>query len=133
LITAFLSHILCSFSSELAYVFVHQHERPAGADNLRVANSKDEEAQKLPKLGVWGESLALMKKHPTLQILFMEAIFHQLVVNMLNLMFHDALRMGISNDDERAKLVSFFSDCIFILCIFHFLYLRHRSDAFLQQ
>ena len=117
MITAFLSHILCSFSSELAYVFVHQHENPA-ADIVRVANAKDEESQKLPKLGVWGESLALMKKHPTLQILFMEAIFHQLVVNMLNLMFHDALRIGISNDDERAKLVSVFFGCIFICYVF---------------
>ena len=127
LITAFLSHILCSFSAELAYFFAYSNDKSA-AEISRVSSNNDGDSKKLPKLGVWGESLALMRKHPTLQILFMEAIFHQLVGNMLNLMFHDALRLEISDDDVRASLVSFSfsSSSFFIIYSRHDIYIHYH-------
>ena len=85
--------------SEVAYILAQSF-----IDQVPSTGKKEDSSNKL-KLSVWREALDLMRKHPTLQILFIEAIFHQIVGNMLNLMFHDALRLRISDDGLRATVV----------------------------
>jgi phosphate/sulfate permease len=101
LATAFISSVLCFICAELAYFISHGAEND---EQVSHDKSTNDSTSKL-KLSVWRESLDLFKKHRTLQILFIEAIFHQLVGNMLNLMFHDALRLNILDDDHRALMV----------------------------
>jgi len=60
------------------------------------------------KGGFWSDSWNLICKHRMLQILFIEGIFHQLCGNMLNLMFHNGLRLEIADDATRAMLVGRF-------------------------
>ena len=58
--------------------------------------------------GVTQDFINLMLKYRTLQLLFIEAIVHQCSANMLNLMFHDGLRMGITEASYRAVIVGRF-------------------------
>jgi hypothetical protein len=57
-------------------------------------------------------------KHDTLQLLFVEALVHQACSNMLNMMFHDGLRLGVPLDSERAVLVGrFFASVNIAACV----------------
>ena len=58
--------------------------------------------------GVWGDSFVLMSKYETLQLLLAEAIIHQFCGNMLNLMWHDGLRLNLGDDSYRAVVVGRF-------------------------
>ena len=57
---------------------------------------------------VWKDSWELILSHNTLKLLFLEALLHQGCSNMLNLMFHDGLRRGVTDDSRRAALVGRF-------------------------
>ena len=58
--------------------------------------------------GVWSDSFVLMSKYHTLQLLLAEAIIHQFCGNMLNLMWHDGLRLNLGDDSYRAVVVGRF-------------------------
>lgn len=60
------------------------------------------------KGGFWSDSWNLICNHHLLQVLFVEGILHQMCGNMLNLMFHNGLRMEIADDATRAILVGRF-------------------------
>jgi ATP/ADP translocase len=64
------------------------------------------------------DSWNLILKYPLLQILFLEGLSHQLCTNMLNLMFHNCLRIEILDDSIRAMLVGrFFAIVNITACI----------------
>jgi ATP/ADP translocase len=64
------------------------------------------------------DSWNLILKYPLLQILFLEGLSHQLCTNMLNLMFHNCLRIEIFDDSIRAMLVGrFFAIVNITACI----------------
>ena len=68
--------------------------------------------------GVTRDFINLMFKYRTLQLLFVEAIVHQCSANMLNLMFHDGLRMGITEASYRAIIVGrFFATVNLTACL----------------
>ena len=57
-------------------------------------------------------------KHPTLQLMFLEALVHQCCSNMLNMMFHDGLRTEVPLDSARAVLVGrFFATVNIAACV----------------
>jgi hypothetical protein len=60
------------------------------------------------KGGFWSDSWNLICAHRLLQILFIEGLLHQMCGNMLNLMFHNGLRLEIQDDATRARLVGRF-------------------------
>lgn len=67
--------------------------------------------------GFWIDSWNLIWKHRLLQILFFEAITHQLCGNMLNLMFHNGLRSEVTDNSKRAMLVGrFFATVNIVAC-----------------
>ena len=64
------------------------------------------------------DSWNLIFKYPLLQILFLEGLSHQLCTNMLNLMFHNCLRIEIFDDSIRAMLIGrFFATVNTTACI----------------
>lgn len=67
------------------------------------------------------DSWNLMCKHPILQLLFVEAITHQMCTNMLNLMFHNGLGLEVGEDSVRAMLVGrFFATVNITACSLQF-------------
>jgi hypothetical protein len=67
------------------------------------------------------DSWSLMCKHPILQLLFVEAITHQMCTNMLNLMFHNGLGVEVGEDSVRAMLVGrFFATVNITACSLQF-------------
>ena len=73
---------------------------------------------------VWLDGWEMMLKNDMLQMLFAEALIHQVCANMLNLMFHDGLRFSIPNDRERATVVGrFFATVNVTACIFQCFFL----------
>lgn len=79
------------------------------AQKLRYHNQNKEKSHKgVKKTGFWADSWNLIRKNHLLQVLFAEALTHQLCSNMLNLMFHNGLRGEIEDDSARAKLVGRF-------------------------
>ena len=68
--------------------------------------------------GITRDFINIMFKYRTLQLLFIEAIVHQCSANMLNLMFHDGLRMGITEASYRAVIVGrFFATVNLTACL----------------
>ena len=76
----------------------HVHSSSASKSSSNVAKRK---------VNIWIEFWHIMYRSPTLRLLYLEAIFHQLVANLLNVMFHDALRLDLPNNSSRAVLVGF--------------------------
>jgi hypothetical protein len=72
------------------------------------SHAVDANKHKKGKSGFWADSWNLIWKHKMLQILFVEGVLHQLCGNMLNLMFHNGLRLEITSDATRAMLVGRF-------------------------
>jgi hypothetical protein len=72
------------------------------------SHAVDATKHKKGKSGFWADSWNLIWKHKMLQILFVEGVLHQLCGNMLNLMFHNGLRLEITSDATRAMLVGRF-------------------------
>jgi hypothetical protein len=62
----------------------------------------------IPKSSFWRDSWALITTNYVLQVLFYEALSHQFCSNMLNLMFHNALRSSTHSNEVKAKLVGRF-------------------------
>lgn len=116
LTTAFLATFLSTCFAELAYIlaltqgnygslFVPKNNHNAVA-NKDVDSSNNNSNKKQPN--IWIEFWYIMYRSPTLRLLYVEAIAHQLVTNTLNLMFHDALRNGIADNATRAVVVGRF-------------------------
>lgn len=83
------------------------------------SSPKASEATTTPKnkKGLWAD-FRVMLKYRTLQLLFAEAIVHQCCANMLNLMFHEGLRLGVPIDAERAVVVGrFFASINVVSCL----------------
>jgi hypothetical protein len=72
------------------------------------SHAVDATKHKKGKSGFWADSWNLIWKHKMLQVLFVEGVLHQLCGNMLNLMFHNGLRLEITSDATRAMLVGRF-------------------------
>ena len=78
----------------------------------------------LKSSSIWVDGWEMMFKNSMLQMLFAEALIHQVCANMLNLMFHDGLRFSIPDDRERATLVGrFFATVNVTACIFQCFFL----------
>lgn len=101
-------------------------------NNNSVAQSaENKEIQDLPKLEnvkknscIWVDGWEMILKNNMLQMLFAEALIHQVCANMLNLMFHDGLRFSMPDDRERATLVGrFFATVNVTACIFQCFFL----------
>lgn len=67
------------------------------------------------KAGFWRDSWELIRSHPILQLLFFEAITHQVCTNMLNIMFHNSLRFSPMDSALKAKLVGRFFATVSIM------------------
>lgn len=73
---------------------------------------------------IWVDGWEMILKNDMLQMLFAEALIHQVCANMLNLMFHDGLRFSIPDDRERATVVGrFFATVNVTACIFQCFFL----------
>jgi ATP/ADP translocase len=69
------------------------------------------------KQGFLKDSWELFCNYPILQILFFEAITHQICTNMLNIMFHNSLRAESMDNELKAKLVGrFFATVSVVSC-----------------
>ena len=67
---------------------------------------------------IWADAYDLISKYKLIRILLLDAILHQCVSNMLNLMFHDGLRINITNSTDRALVVGrFFAVINVISCV----------------
>lgn len=74
-------------------------------------------AKHSPKAGFWRDSWDLIRSYPILQLLFFEAITHQVCTNMLNIMFHNSLRFSPMDSALKAKLVGrFFATVSIVSC-----------------
>ncbi|RYG65579.1 hypothetical protein EON64_11625, partial [archaeon] len=69
------------------------------------------------KTGFWSDSYQLISSHKILQLLFCEAVCHQLCTNMLNIMFHNGLRESAVDDEMKAKLVGRFFATVNIIVV----------------
>jgi len=85
----------------------HNHHAISSATSTTRSNTLDDQHKK-KRGGFWIDSWNLICKHRVLQVLFVEAITHQMCGNMLNLMFHNGLRSEIAEDSVRAMLVGRF-------------------------
>ena len=85
---------------------------------------KDTDGTKPCHSGIYAfcvDSWNLMCKHHILQLLFVEAITHQMCTNMLNLMFHNGLGLEVSENSVRATLVGrFFATVNITACSLQF-------------
>jgi hypothetical protein len=80
------------------------------ATDLAPSSSHSTSTKPKAKLGFWLDSWNLIQSNHVLQILFVEAVAHQICTNMLNIMFHNGLRSYMLDDTWKAKLVGrFFS------------------------
>ena len=80
----------------------------------------------IKKTGFWIDSWNLFCAHHTLQILLVEAILHQLCGNMLNIMFHNGLRLEVVDESTRAMLVGrFFASVNITSCTLQCFVLPH--------
>ena len=75
------------------------------------------EAAAKKKAGFWSDSYQLISSHRILQLLFCEAVCHQLCTNMLNIMFHNGLRESAVDDEMRARLVGRFFATVNIVVV----------------
>ena len=104
--------MLASFLlSELAYV-----QLAANSVSVPIIVKKRDDVQ--PNSSIWADAYNLISKYKLIRILLLDAILHQSVSNMLNLMFHDGLRINIANSSDRALVVGrFFAVINVISCV----------------
>ena len=67
---------------------------------------------------VWRDAYTMFSKYQTLRLLLAEAVIHQFSSNMLNLMFHDGLRLNVADDSRRAVVVGRFFAVVNVLSCF---------------
>ena len=119
LIMAFLSCAGSFFMAEVATFNAPLNIRMVVKQKEVSSNGKDTATtEKKKSSGFMRESFQLLMKHDTLQLLFCEALVHQSCSNMLNMMFHDGLRLNVPSDSERAVLVGrFFASVNIAACL----------------
>jgi hypothetical protein len=97
-----------TFATEVAANHSKTTTATSAAPVPATSHAVDANKHKKGKSGFWADSWNLIWKHKMLQILFVEGVLHQLCGNMLNLMFHNGLRLEITSDATRAMLVGRF-------------------------
>mmetsp|Transcript_3010 Transcript_3010/g.4585 ORF Transcript_3010/g.4585 Transcript_3010/m.4585 type:complete len:344 (-) Transcript_3010:21-1052(-) len=59
--------------------------------------------------------LNLFRKNEVVRVLFVEALYHQIVATMLTLMFQEAIQVGIDDNSQRAVAVGHFFSCVNVI------------------
>lgn len=114
LVASLIASACASIFAERAYALIASAGHgtligPMSALRSEKVGGRDGEGEAGYRVGsVWIDFWNIVRRSHTLRLLFLEALCHQLVGNMLNTAFHEALRSGAayaSDNAARAALV----------------------------
>lgn len=111
LVTSFITTVAALVCAERAHAVLHNASSKKAPRKDQTSTASDGQKESKPaakRLGFWSDSWQLIRSHKILQILFLEAVTHQMCTNMLNMTFHNGLRSSALANDIKAKMVGRF-------------------------